>query len=132
MVMYGFLLIIILVLFSACSKEDEKQEDEKQEDEKPKTMELVFLEKTDEYETGRLVLESREKQEYYYVTLSGWEFDNFENDIGIKENEVVELKTDISKRDVYELALGIEAGDCVELFDDCKRLNSFTTYKRTN
>jgi|SRR5699024_845643 len=102
-----------LIVLSACGgKEDVEMK------------EFVFLEKTDEYETDRLVFESVEDQTYYYVWINGWEYDNFEDVIGFREYEKIKLEVD-KINDIF-----LDKKYCIKLFDKCKGLYYFSDYKR--
>lgn len=97
------LLILIVVILSACSNKKTEI----------KEKELVFVGKEEIVNkfVGTfyyLYFESTEDKKYYYVSVSGWEYDNFKT----KENETIKLnhKEDSSLHGQ------------VEVFDEYKKL----------
>lgn len=116
----GFVIFLFLslILLSACS--ETKSENRK----------FTFIEKTDRYDSYRLVFDSEKDQTYYYIDISGWEYDNFEDVTEVEENEVLDLEVRKLKNSDDGWLFGVPKYDCLEIIGECKRLHEFEDFSK--
>ena len=99
------------------------------------TKELVFLEKSTEFDYPLFIFECLEDKKYYAIEVSNWEYDNESFESG--EKLIVETKK-VKENDHLGAALFNTKGDFAELtgfrvsiLDEWRRLFELTDYKKS-